>query len=132
MSLTHNLVSVYMCVCVCMCVCMCVRVCVSLRPSTVNVLSVRIRWDSREKINDVMLKALNSYPDSYHRYFRMQNLTFQPAALFCSHTRSGKSHDLTIVLLAFRTWDLHSPLTGVAFGVDLLLHQHARERLESV
>ena len=69
MSLTHNLVSVYVCVCVCVCVCMCV--CVFVRPSTVNALSVRISWDSREKINDVMLKALNSYADSYHRYFRM-------------------------------------------------------------
>ena len=128
MSLTHNLVSVYVCVCVCVCMC----VCVFVRPSTVNALSVRVSWDSREKINDVMLKALNSYADSYHRYFRMQNLTFQLAALFFSHTRSGQSHDLTSVRLAFRTWDLHLPLTGVAFGVDLLLHQHALERLESV
>ena len=89
-------------VCVCVCVCVCVL------PSTVKALFVWIKWDTREHIHDVMLKTLNSYADSLHRYFRMQNLAFLLAALSCSWTRSGQSHDLTSARLAFRTWDLHS------------------------
>ena len=93
--------------------CVCVGVCVGgggggrpppvLRPSTVKASSVWDRWDTREQINDVMLKTLNSYTDSLHRYFGMQNLTFQLAALSCLHTRSGQSHDLTSVRLPFKT-----------------------------
>ena len=102
-----------LCVCACVraCVCVCVCVCVCLRPSTVKASSVWIKWDTREQINDVMLKTLNSYADSLHRYFRMQNLTFQLAALSCSHTSSGQIHDLTSVRFAFRTWNLHSPFS---------------------
>ena len=58
----------------------------------------------QEQINDVMLKTLNSSADSLHRYFGMQNLTFQLAALSCSQNRS----DLSSVRLVFRTWGLHS------------------------
>ena len=47
-----------MCVCVCVCVC--------LRPSAVKASSVGIRWDTREQINDVMLKTLNSCAKSLH------------------------------------------------------------------
>ena len=83
-------------------------VCVCVLPSTVKALFVWIKWDTREHIHDVMLKTLNSYADSLHRYFRMQNLAFLLAALSCSWTRSGQSHDLTSARLAFRTWDLHS------------------------
>ena len=68
----------------CVCVCVCVRACVCTRPSTVKASSVWIRWDIREQINGVMLKTLNSYADSIRCYFRMQNLTFQLAALSCS------------------------------------------------
>ena len=78
--------------------------------STVKASSVWIRWDTREQINNVMLKTLNSCAKSLHRYFRMQHLTFQLAALSCLHT-SGQRHDLTSVSLAVRTWDLHSPLS---------------------
>ena len=86
-----------------MCVCVRVCVCVCLHPSTVKASSVWIRWDTREQINNVMLKTLNSYADSLHRYFRMQNLNFQLAALRCWHTRSRQSHDLTSVGVAFGT-----------------------------
>ena len=37
-------------------------VCVCLRPSTVKASSVGISWDTREQINDVVLKALDSLP----------------------------------------------------------------------
>ena len=37
---------------------------------------------ARKQISDVMLKMLNSYADPLQRYFRMQNLTFQLAALW--------------------------------------------------
>ena len=90
-------------VCVCMCVC--------VHPSTMEASSVWIRWDTREQINDVMLKILNSSAVSSHRYLRMQNLTFQLAALSCLQTKSRQSHDLTSVRLAFRTWGLHSPFS---------------------
>ena len=89
--------------CVCMCVC--------VHPSTMEASSVWIRWDTREQINDVMLKILNSSAVSSHRYLRMQNLTFQLAALSCLQTKSRQSHDLTSVRLAFRTWGLHSPFS---------------------
>ena len=58
-------------------------------------------------------------------YFRMQNLTFQLAALSYSYTRGGHSHDLTIIRLAFRTQGLHSPLTGVAFGTHYIVNRSA-------
>ena len=89
--------------CVCMCVC--------VHPSTMEASSVWIRWDTREQINDVMLKMLNSSAVSSHRYLRKQNLTFQLAALSCLQTKSRQSHDLTSVRLAFRTWGLHSPFS---------------------
>ena len=84
-------------VCVCVCVSVCVCVCVCLRPSTVKASSVWISWDTKEQINDVMLKTLDSF------YFGMQNLTFQLATLSCSYTRSEHSHDLTNIRLALRT-----------------------------
>ena len=99
------------CVCVCVCVCMCVCVCVCLHPSTMKASSVWIRWDTREQINDVMFKMLNSSAGSRHRYFRMLNLTFQLTALSCLQTKSRQSHDLTSVRLVFRTWGLHSPFS---------------------
>ena len=66
---------VWFCVCVCVCVCVC------LRASTLKASSVWIMWDTREQINDIMLKTLNSYVDSLHVYFRIQNLTFQLSSL---------------------------------------------------
>ena len=66
----------------------------------------------------------------------MQNLTIQLAALSSLHTRSGQSHDLSSVRLAFRTWGLHAPLTGVAFPTHYILSQsaftsHSREGSQS-
>ena len=96
----------------------CLYVC--LRPSTVKASSVWIRWDTREQINDIVLKTFNSSSGSPHRYFGMQNLTFQLAALSCSYIRSGYSHDLISICLTFRTQGLHSPLTGVAFSTHFV------------
>ena len=103
-----------MCVCVCVCV------------STVKASSVWISWDTREQINDVVLKTLDSSAGSLHRYFGMQNLTFQLAALSCSYTRSEHSHDLTSIRLAFRTRGIHSTLSGVvAFGTHYIVSRSA-------
>ena len=73
-------------VCVCVCVCVCVGVggwvgvgacvCVCLRPFTVKASSLWISWNTREQINNVMLKTLIPYAKSIHRYFRMQHQTF--------------------------------------------------------
>ena len=80
--------------CVCVCVVCCVLcVCVSLHLSTVKASSVWISWDTMEQINDVVLKTLDSPAGSLRCYFGMQNLTFQPATLSCSYTRSEHSHD---------------------------------------
>ena len=103
-----------------MCVCVCVCVCVFTSIHREGFICLD-RWYTREQIIDVVLKTLNSYADSLHRYFRMQNLTFQLASLSWSHTRSWQSHALTSVRLAFRTWDLHSALTGVAFGTHYIV-----------
>ena len=73
------------------CMCMC------LSPSTVNASSVWISWDTREQINDFVLKTFDCSASSIHRYFGMQNLTFQLAVLSCSYTRSEHSHDLTSI-----------------------------------
>ena len=64
---------VYVCVYVCVCVCVCTSVYVL---SKAKASSVWISWDTREQINDVILKTLISYAKSLHRYFRMQHLTF--------------------------------------------------------
>ena len=48
-----------------------VCVCVCLHPSTVKALSVWIRWDTRERINDIMLKTLISYAKALYRYFNI-------------------------------------------------------------
>ena len=58
-TLLHFLVLIW-CVCVFVCVCLC------LRPSTVKALSLWISWDTREQINDVMLKTFISYAESYN------------------------------------------------------------------
>ena len=101
----------------------CVCVCLSL--STVKASSVWISWDTREQINDVVLKTLDSSSGSLHRFFGMQSLTFQLAARSCSYTRSEHSHDSTSIRLAFRTQDLHSPLTDVAFGTHYTVSRSA-------
>ena len=81
LMITHRIIFIiilivlwYECVCVCACVCVCVCVCV--RPSTIKASSFWIRRDTREHINDVMLKTLISYAKFLHCYFRMQHLTF--------------------------------------------------------
>ena len=112
------------CVCVCVCVCMYVCVCVFTSIHHEGFICLeQVGYQGTDQC--VMLKTLNSYVDFLHRYFRMQNLTFQLAPLSCSHTRSGRSHDLTSARLAFRTWGLHSPLTSVAFGRHYLVSQSA-------
>ena len=68
----------------CVSVRVCVYVCVYLRPSTVKASSIWISWDTRVQINDVVLKTLDTTASSLHRYFGMQNLTFQLATLSCS------------------------------------------------
>ena len=113
--LSHELYNVHVCVCVCVCV----------RLSNVKASSVWIKWDTREQINDVMLKTWNSSAGSFHRYIGMQNLTFQLATLSCWHTRSGQSHDSTNIHLAFSTQGLHSSLTGVALGTHYIVSRSA-------
>ena len=59
--------------------CVCVRVCVC---TSIHREGVICMDHARKQISDVMLKMLNSYADPLQRYFRMQNLTFQLAALW--------------------------------------------------
>ena len=77
--------------------------CVCLRPSILKLHPSETAGTAREQINDVVLKRLDSSAGSLHLYFGMQNLTFQLAALSCSYTKSGHSHDLTSIRLAVRT-----------------------------
>ena len=46
-------------------------------------------------------------------------------ALSCPHTRSGQGLDLTGLRLTFRARDLHSPLTGIAFGTHYIVSRCA-------
>ena len=55
------------------CVCMCVSM--YLHPFTVKASSVWISWNTREQINDAVLKTFLSYVKSFHRYFRMKHQT---------------------------------------------------------
>ena len=82
----------------------------------------------RQKIKlsyHVISKTLDSSAGSLHLYFGMQSLTFQLATLSCLYTRSGHSHDLTSIRLAFRTQGLHSPSTGVTFGTHYIVNRSA-------
>ena len=81
---------------------LCVCVCVYVHPPWKFHLS-GTAGTAREQINDVGLKKLDTSAGSLHLYFWMQNLTFQLAAFSCSYTRSGHSHNLTSIRLAFRT-----------------------------
>ena len=76
-------------------------------------------------MNHVVLKTLDSSAGSLHRYFGMQKLTFQLAALSCSHTRSRQKRYLTGIRLAFRAQGLHSPLTDVVFGTYHIVSRSA-------
>ena len=105
--------------------CVCIYMCTSIHRECFKASFVWMRWDTREHINNVLLKTLNYHADSIHSYFRMLNVTFQLAALSCSHTRSGQSHDLTSVYLTFRTWGRHSPLRGLAFGTHYIVGRSA-------
>ena len=89
-------------VCVCVCACASVCVCVYVHPPWRLHLS-GTSGTAREQINDVVLKTLDSSAGFLQLYFGMQNLIFQLAVLSCSYTRSGHSHDLTCIRLAFRT-----------------------------
>ena len=42
-----------------------------------------------------------------------------------SYTRSEDSHNLTSICLTFRTWGLHSSLSGVAFGTHYIVSRSA-------
>ena len=86
------------CVCVCACVCVCVYVHPLWRLHLFGTAET-----ATQQINDYVLKTLDSSAGSLHVYFGMQNLTFQLAALSCSYTRSGHSHEFTSIRLAFKT-----------------------------
>ena len=82
----------------CVRACVCVCVCTSIHPEGFICLD-QVGYqetDQRCYVEDV--KFLCRFPSSL---LRMKNVTFQLAALSCSHTRSGQSHDLTSVRLAF-------------------------------
>ena len=98
------------------CVCVCVYVHAPWRLHLSGTAGT-----TRKQINDVVLKTLDSSAGSLHLYFGMQNLTFQLAALFCLHTRSGHSHDLTSIRIAFRTKGIHSPLRSIVFGTHCIV-----------
>ena len=55
------------------------------------------------------------------------------ATLSCSQTRSGQSHDLNSVRLAFKTYSLHLPLSGIALAPHYIVSlstygvRHSRE-----
>ena len=87
--------------CVCVCVFVFVCVCVYVHPPWRLHLS-GTAGTVREQINNVVLKTSDFSAGSLHRYFGMQNLTFQLAALSCSYTRSEHSHDLISIRLACR------------------------------
>ena len=93
------------------------------RPFTVKASSVWISWTVREQINDVVLKTYISYVRSLHHYFRMKHLTFLTSnfILFTHYP----VHDLTSVRLAFRTWGLQLPLSGIAFGPRYIVSRSA-------
>ena len=98
--LYFQLLLVCLCVraCVRVCVFVCVCVCTSIYPEGFICLD-QVGYqgtDQRCYVEDV--KFLCRFPSSL---LRIKNVTFQLAALSCSHTRSGQSHDLTSVRLAF-------------------------------
>ena len=105
-----------------MCMCVCVCVCVCLRPSIVKACYVW-GWNSRGEINDVVLKTFLFSVKSLHPFE-----PFIRATLSCSRTRTGKSHDLTsfnMCVSLSKTWGLHLPLSGIAFGPCYIMSRFA-------
>ena len=97
-------------------------VCVCLRTSTVKPSSVWNSWECQGTDQQCCVEDVGFlcwFPSSL--LWNTQNLIFQLATLSCSYTRSRHIHDLTSIRLAFRTWGLHSPLTGVAFGTQYIV-----------
>ena len=111
-----------MCVCV---VCVCVCVCVCTRTFTVKASSVWISWTTREQINDVVLKTFISYAKSFHRYVRMKHLaSLTGHFILFTHYKLAKIR-LTSVRLAFRTWGLQLPISGITFGPHYIVSRSA-------
>ena len=76
----------------CVCVYVYVYVCACLPSLTVKASSVQISWNTREQINDAMLKTFISYAKSFHHYFRMQHLTFLTShVILFTHQKREKS-----------------------------------------
>ena len=92
-------------------------VCVCLLPSTMKVSSVW-GWNSRKLINDVVLKTFLSSAKSLHRYFSMKHQVFLTGRfILFTHQKKGKAMTFIVyVLLTFKTWGLHLPLSGIAVG----------------
>ena len=131
------------CMCVCVCVCArtrtCMYVCMCECPFTVKASSVRISWNAREHINNV-LKTFLSSAKSLHRCFRMKHQAFltTEATLSCLHTRSGQSHDSASVHLASENIHLpsfiiirHRPCLALHIKPIGLWRLHLREGSQS-
>ena len=99
------------CACVRVCVCVCVRVCVYVHPPWRLHLS-GTSGTAREQINDVVIEDVGF---------------FQLAALSCSYTGSGHSHDLTSIRLertcSLRQDVLLAPFLNICDLVSSLLQQ---------
>ena len=111
---------------VCVCVCVYVCVCVCLRPSTVKVSSVW-GWNSNGQINNIVLKTFLSSTTFLHRYFSMKHQSFLTSCfiLFAHQKRAKPRLNQLDVRLAFKTWGLHSPLSGVTFGPHYIVSRCA-------
>ena len=108
----------------CVCVCVCVWLCVFTsfhREGFICLDHLRYQGTDQQCCADDV-GFLCRFPSGY---FGVQNLTFQLAALFCPYTRSEDSHNLTSICLTFRTWGLHSSLSGVAFGTYYIVSRSA-------
>ena len=123
---------VRVCVCVCMCLCLHLFTLKAVSLSTICLEQfLRQVTDRRCCAEDVIITA-----KSLHHYFRMKHWATQVALtshLSCFHTRSGQSHKLTSVNLAFKSLGLHLPLSDITLSPRYVLSRstsgviHSRE-----
>ena len=95
---------VYACVCVCVCVCGCVGVCVCVFVEVHSPWRLHLSGSvgmPRNRSTMLCWRPFFCVPSFSITTLEWRPKPFYLAALFCSHNRSGLSHDLTSARLAF-------------------------------
>ena len=111
--------------------------CVCLRPFTVKAPSVLNSWNSWSRSMMLCWRRFFSLPNPFIATLEWSTKPFYLATLSCPHTRTRQSHDLANVRLAFKSFGLNSPLSGIALAPRYIVSRstsgtrHSREGSQS-